>query len=141
MRLVMSGSASNLESRLVASPSMSEADALSYLILGRPLGRSSGADGSLLAGAAMAFGLKKAVPITAEIQAKLGLDELAVGGKDIDSAAVLAGKRVTRDLYLEYNYGLFSRICGLLLDYQLSERLSLQAQSGAANSLELIYKF
>lgn len=141
VRLVMSGSASNLESRLVASPSMSEADALSYLILGRPLGRSSGADGSLLAGAAMAFGLKKAVPITAEIQAKLGLDELAVAGKDIDSAAVVAGKRVTRDLYLEYNYGLFSRIGGLLLDYQLSERLSLQAQSGAANSLELIYKF
>ena len=53
----------------------------------------------------------------------------------------MAGKRVTRDLYLEYNYGLFSRIGGLLLDYQLSERLSLQAQSGAANSLELIYKF
>ena len=85
--------------------------------------------------------MKKAVPITAEIQAKLGLDELSVTGKDLDTASVVAGKRVTRDLYLEYNYGLFSRIGGLLVNYQLSERLSLQAQSGTADSPELIYKF
>ena len=141
VQLLMSGTASNLQSRLLASPAMSEADALSYLILGRPLSGSTGSDGTLLAGAALSFGLKKAVPITVEIQAKLGLDELSVTGKDVDTASVVAGKRVTRDVYLEYNYGLFSRIGGLLVNYQLSERLSLQAQSGTADSLELIYKF
>jgi translocation and assembly module TamB len=139
--LVMSGPANDIQSRLVASPAMTEADALSYLILGQPLSGSTGSDGSMLANAALSFGLKKAIPITAEIQAKLGLDQLAVKGKDVDTAAIVAGKRLSRDLYLEYNYGLFSRIGGLLLNYQLSERLALQAQSGTADSLELIYTF
>jgi translocation and assembly module TamB len=141
VRLVMTGAATDIQSRLVASPTMSEADALSYLLLGRPLSGSSGSDGSMLANAALSFGLKKAVPITAEIQASLGLDQLSVAGKAVDTAAIVAGKRLSKNLYMEYNYGIFSRIGGLLLSYQLSEQLSLQAQSGTNDSLELIYKF
>jgi translocation and assembly module TamB len=141
VRLVMTGAATDIQSRLVATPVMSEADALSYLLLGRPLRGSSGSDGSMLANAALSFGLKKAVPITAEIQSTLGLDQLSVGGKSVDSAAIVAGKRLSKNLYMEYNYGIFSRIGGLLLSYQLTEQLSLQAQSGTADSLDLIYKF
>ncbi|MFT7131761.1 MAG: autotransporter translocation and assembly factor TamB [Cyclobacteriaceae bacterium] len=141
VRLVMTGAATDIQSRLVATPAMSEADALSYLLLGRPLRGSSGSDGSMLANAALSFGLKKAVPITAEIQSTLGLDELSVGGKSVDSAAIVAGKRLSKNLYMEYNYGIFSRIGGLLLNYQLTEQLSLQAQSGTADSLDLIYTF
>jgi len=141
VRLVMTGAATDIQSRLVATPAMSEADALSYLLLGRPLRSSSGSDGSMLANAALSFGLKKAVPITAEIQSTLGLDQLSLGGKSVDSAAIVAGKRLSKNLYMEYNYGIFSRIGGLLLSYQLTEQLSLQAQSGAADSLDLIYKF
>lgn len=141
VKLVMTGAATDIQSRLVASPAMSEADALSYLLLGRSLRGSAGSDGTLLTNAALSFGLKKAVPITAEIQSTLGLDQLSIGGKTADTASIVAGKRVSKNIYMEYNYGIFSRIGGLLLSYQLTERLSLEAQSGTDDSLELIYKF
>ena len=95
----------------------------------------------MLANAALSFGLKKAVPITAEIQSTLGLDQLSLGGQTTDSAAIVAGKRLSKNVYMEYNYGIFSRIGGLLLSYQLTEQLSLEAQSGTDDSLEIIYKF
>jgi len=141
VKLVMSGAANDIQSKLVSTPTMSEADALSYLVLGRPLSTSSTQDGNALASAALSFGLKKAVPITAEIQDKLGLDQLTVVPSNVDTATVVAGKRISRKIYLEYNYGVFSRVGGLLLDYQLNERLSLRAQSGSEESIELIYKF
>ncbi|MCB1644722.1 MAG: translocation/assembly module TamB domain-containing protein [Pseudomonadales bacterium] len=141
IRLVMSGPADDIQSQLVSSPAMSEADALSYLVLGRSLSGSTQQDGNALANAAVSFGLKKAVPITAEIQNKLGLDELTLTGRDVDTTTVVAGKRLNRRVYLEYHYGVFSRVGGLLLDYQLNDRLSLQAQSSDEDSLELIYTF
>ncbi|MFT4632878.1 MAG: autotransporter translocation and assembly factor TamB [Candidatus Azotimanducaceae bacterium] len=141
VKLMVSGAATNIQSKLVASPAMSEAEALSYLLLGRPLQGSSGSEATMLANAALSFGLKKAVPITAEIQSTLGLDQLSLGGQTTDSAAIVAGKRLSKNVYMEYNYGIFSRIGGLLLSYQLTEQLSLEAQSGTDDSLEIIYKF
>jgi autotransporter translocation and assembly factor TamB len=141
VKLVVTGAATNIQSKLVASPAMSEAEALSYLLLGRPLQASSGTDGAMLANAALSFGLKQVVPITAEIQSTLGLDHLTIGGQSADSASIVAGKRLSDNVYMEYNYGIFSRIGGLLLSYQLTEQLALKAQSGTDDSLELIYKF
>ncbi|NIQ94195.1 MAG: hypothetical protein GWN87_08295, partial [Desulfuromonadales bacterium] len=75
--LTISGPANNIQSQITSAPPMSDANALSYLILGRPLQAASRGEGQNLTGAALGLGLKKALPVMREIGTALGLDELA----------------------------------------------------------------
>ncbi|MCB1693441.1 MAG: translocation/assembly module TamB domain-containing protein, partial [Pseudomonadales bacterium] len=138
--LLLSGPANNIKSSITASPSMSEAQALSYLVTGRPLGAAGSSDSNALSNAAIGLGLRQAAPITDEIRNSLGLSELTVSA-GVDSASVIAGKRLSDELYVEYNYDVFSRIGGILFNYQLTPRLSLETRTGEANSMQLIYTF
>ncbi|MEX2489094.1 MAG: translocation/assembly module TamB domain-containing protein [Pseudomonadales bacterium] len=139
--LTLSGPANNISSRISSEPAMSDANALSWLILGRPLISASDEEGQALAGSALSFGLKKALPITQEIGSTLGLDQFDVSADTTDSASIIAGKRVNENLFIQYNYDVFSRIGGVLLNYALTPHLSVEAQSGESQSLELIYTF
>lgn len=137
--LLLSGPANNIRSSIVSSPAMSEARALSYLILGRSLDSADAEDGQGLSSAAFALGLKQAAPVTEEIRNSLGLTELTLASSGMDSTSVIAGKRISSDLYVQYNYDVFSRIGGILFNYQLTDRLSLETRSGEAKSMQLIY--
>jgi translocation and assembly module TamB len=133
------GRAQNLSSSVFSSPTMSEADALSYLILGRPLEDASAADGSMLSGTAFALGLRQATAITNQIGQTLGLDQLAVAGSNQSTTALVAGKQINSRLYVRYAYGVFSQIGNLLLRYKLSKRLTIEAGTGESQSMDLLY--
>lgn len=139
--LVLTGPANNIRSSVVSTPSMSEASALSYLVLGRSLDSATTAEGHMLSGAAVALGLKQAAPITEEIRNALGLSQFTLASDGVDSATVIAGKRLSPELYVEYNYDVFSRVGGILFNYQLTPQLSVETRSGEAKSMELIYTF
>ncbi len=124
---------------IFSRPAMSEANALSYLVIGRPLAEASGSQGAELKNAALALGLKQAVPVADEIGRSVGLDELGLDTEDSTGGAVMAGKQLTRDLYVRYSYGLFNSIGALLLRYRLSNSLNLEARSAEDQSMDLIY--
>ena len=50
-----------------------------------------------------------------------------------------AAVRLQENLYLRYTYSAFSRIGGVLLRYRLSDRISVQAKTGDAHSIEIRY--
>ena len=50
-----------------------------------------------------------------------------------------AAVRLRRDFYLRYTYGVFSRIGGILLRYRINKRISVQAVTGDAHSIEVRY--
>jgi translocation and assembly module TamB len=134
------GRAQNLSSTVFSSPSMSEADALSYLVLGRPLEDATAADGSMLSGTAYALGLRQATVITSQIGQELGLDQLAVSGSNQSTTALVAGKQLNPKLYVRYAYGVFTQIGNLLLRYKLTRRLTIEAGTGAeTQSMDLLY--
>ncbi len=54
-------------------------------------------------------------------------------------ASYTLGRYLTPDLYVSYGIGLFNAINTFNLRYKLTDRLSLQAASGAASSADLIY--
>jgi translocation and assembly module TamB len=126
--------------RVFSDPAMSEADALSYLLLGRPLTTSEGGqDTATLQTAALAMGLQQALPVVQRIGQTLGLDELGVQGTEADAGALTAGKYLSPKVYIRYSYGLFNRIGGLLLRFKVNERLSIETRSGGQKSMDLIY--
>lgn len=133
------GPAQNLVASVFSEPSMAESDALSYLVLGRPLAQSTATEGSELSGAAVALGLRQATRITGQIGQALGLDELDVSGDGSSTTSLVAGKQVNSRLYLRYAYGVFSQLGSVLLRYRLSRRLTLETSTGESPSMDLLY--
>jgi translocation and assembly module TamB len=125
--------------RIYSEPAMSEADALSYLLLGRPLSGTGEEETATLESAAVAMGLQQALPAVQRIGATLGLDELSIETTDQDTGAVTAGKYLSSRLYVRYSYGLFSRIGGLLVRFSFNDKLSVEARSGDEDSVDLLY--
>lgn len=133
------GPAQNLVASVFSEPSMAESDALSYLVLGRPLQQSTAVEGSQLSGAAVALGLRQATRITNQIGQAFGLDQLEVAGDGSSTTALVAGKQVSSRLYVRYAYGVFSQLGSVLLRYRLSRRLTLETSTGESKSMDLLY--
>ena len=129
--------------RIVSTPAMSEADALSYLLFGRPASGSSsgiGADeNATLQTAALSLGLQQALPAVQRFGNTLGLDELTVQSTTSDAGELQAGKYLSPKVFLRYSYGLFNRIGGLLLRFEVNDRLSIETRSGEHNAVDLLY--
>jgi translocation and assembly module TamB len=133
------GRARNLTTTVFAEPAMAEADALSYLVLGRPINEATAAEGADLSGAALTLGIKQAARLTEQIGQSLGLDQLTLSGYGGDSTALIAGKQINSRLYARYAYGVFSRLGVLLLRYKITERLILEAATGEIQSIDVLY--
>jgi translocation and assembly module TamB len=125
--------------RVFSTPAMSEADALSYLLLGRPVNGTGSEETATLQTAAISMGLQQALPVVQRIGQTLGLDEFSVQTTDTDAGALMAGKYLSPKIYIRYSYGLFNRIGGLLLRFRVSERLSIETRSGDQKSMDLLY--
>jgi len=137
--LDLNGRAQNLGSSIFSEPSMSKAEALSYLMLGRPLEDASEADGNALANSAYSLGLRQAGLITNQIGQTVGLDEFAVSGSNQNTTALVAGKKVNSRLYARYAYGVFTKLGKLLLRYRLSDSISIEVDAGESQSMDILY--
>jgi translocation and assembly module TamB len=135
----LTGALKSPSTRIYSEPAMSEADALSYLLLGRPLLGTGEQETATLESAAVAMGLQQALPAIQRIGTTLGLDELSIQTTDEDSGALTAGKYLSPRLYVRYSYGLFSRIGGLLVRFDVNERLGVETRSGDEDSVDLLY--
>jgi translocation and assembly module TamB len=133
------GRAQNLTSTVFAEPAMNDVDALSYLVIGRPLSQATEAEGGELSGAAVSLGLRQATRLTEQIGQSLGLDQLSLSGDGSDTTTLIAGKKINSRLYARYAYGIFSRLGTLLMRYRLSERLTLEAGAGESQSIDILF--
>ncbi len=137
--ILLGGTASRPESRVFSEPAMSEADAISYLISGRPMQSANANDRSAIAGAALSLGVAQTSPLTQKLGSAVTLDELGLEGGTIDETEVVAGKQLNDDLYLRFTYGLFSRIGTVLARYRIGRGVSIEAASGEDQSLDLVW--
>ena len=135
----LSGTPSQLRSNVFSEPPLSEAEALSYLLTGRPLASASDTgDGDMLNAAAFALGVSSAGSIVSEIRAGLGLETLAIEGGP-DDGRLIAGKRFGDRLLVEYGYGLVDNLGTLLLRYRLSDRITLESRTGTVSNFDIVY--
>lgn len=136
------GEADNLTSSVFSEPPMSETRALSFLVLGRDIEQGSAdSDSGQLMAAAINLGLSRSRGITGELMRMTGLDELSATAEAQDAFAIIAGKRITDDLYVRYTYNTLSAVGTFLLRYSLTKRWHLEAQSGDNPAMDLLYSF
>lgn len=137
----VTGFADALETRLHSSPPRDEAEALTMLITGRKPGEASSADMDRVSDAALGYGLGQATPVIGRLVNQLGIDELALDSPlDQDTGAILVGTQVTDDIYVRYTYGLHTRVGGLLIEYRLTDWLSVQSETGTTQAIDLIFR-
>lgn len=133
------GPADAIESELFSQPALSDGDALSYLLTGRPLDDASSAEGEQLSGAAIGLGLATAAPVINEIRQHVGLEELGAKGNGED-LTLIAGKRVSNKVFIRYTYRAFARLSAFVISYDLTRRLSLEATASETPGTDLIYR-
>lgn len=138
--LRLTGSALQPSSEIFSKPAMSQEQALSWLLLGRPL-QGGGDDGNVMAQAALALGLMGTAPITNKLADTFGVKDFMLDseGSGMTSSVVASG-RISEKVSLRYGVGVFEPASTLALRYELSKRMYLEAASGLANSLDVFYK-
>jgi len=136
----LSGSAEQPTTTVFSEPAMSQEQALSYLVLGRPLS-TNGEDNNMVAQAALALGLAGSSSTAGKLASGLGIKDfdLDTSGSG-DKTAVVASGKITDKLSLRYGVGVFEPANTIALRYMLSKKVYLEAAGGVASSLDIFYK-
>ncbi|RWU21022.1 hypothetical protein DM813_17555 [Pseudomonas alkylphenolica] len=136
----LSGSAEQPTTQVFSEPAMSQEQALSYLVLGRPLG-TTGEDNNMLAEAALGLGLATSAGVTGSLASSLGIEDFQLDTQGSgNSTSVVASGNLTERLSLRYGVGVFEPVNTVALRYKLSKKVYLEAASGLASSLDIFYK-
>ncbi|SHK38056.1 translocation and assembly module TamB [Marinobacter antarcticus] len=134
----LSGPVQSPTTEVFSSPDMPQADALSYVILGRaPRGQSE--DGQM-SRAAISLGLTQVNKVTGQIGEGFGIRELTLEAEGSgDQTSVVASGYLNDDLSIRYGVGIFVPINTVALRYDLGRYFYLEAASGLAASLDIFY--
>lgn len=122
-------------------PARSESHAMMMLLTGKPVNDVTKADASVLLGAMGGLGMDSDGSITSQITQWFRLDELELNSDDgIDQSQLFIGKYLTPKLLVRYVVGVFDRAFSLGIEYQLTQHLRLEAESGETQSVDIVYK-
>ena len=153
-----------LQPRVVLSstPVVSDAEKLSWLVLGHGIDAASGGDFGVLGAAAGALlSPGDSAPLQSRIAQMFGLDEITVksattstgigttstvggataatAGSGLESTVVAVGKRLSSKLYVSIERSILSVGMVLKLRYQFNRQWSVQTQAGLNNTVDLFY--
>jgi translocation and assembly module TamB len=127
------GSAQNPELTVFSDPPMGQAEALSYIVAGKPLediGSGDG-EGDAVQAATRSLGAAAGGLLAKNIGRRLGADELGVKDDEmIGGAALTVGQYLSPRVFLSYGVGLFEPGEVVTLRYKINRELSVQAQRG-----------
>lgn len=135
------GNALAPRARLVSTPTVPDTEKLSWLVLGHGTESASGSQFDALSAAANAlFGASQGASLQARLAQSIGLDEVGIGrAHGLESTVLTLGKRLSSRAFLSYEQGVSGASTLVKLRYQLSKRLSLQAETGTSSALDLLY--
>lgn len=131
---------------------LSQANILSYLILGRPTNQITSSQSRSLMGAATALQIagKEFSQITQQLQQTFHIDIGVRSTSQLDTktgtvtenTALVLGKALSSRLFLNYSIGLIQALNTLKVRYLLSRHWSLQTESSTqANGMDVLYNY
>lgn len=137
--VLVSGRAQAPHIELYSEAGLSDAETLSYVVLGRS-SSGGGAETALLQRAASAL-LAGRGGTGKGLVGKLGLDDLSVSGDGTSGAVVRVGKRFADNFYAAYERSLSGAMGTLFIFYDVSRRVTVRAEAGERTGLDLIFTF
>jgi len=120
---------------IFSEPTMSESDALAYLLFGHSMSQSTSMEGQSVSNTASALGFVAGDYLSKEIGGRLGLDELRLDvEQSSQKTSLVMGKYLSPKLYLRYFSGIVESSSIVQLQYQLSRRVQIQTEGGYRGS-------
>jgi len=139
----ITGTAQSPRVKLYSEPALSDAETLSWVILGRASATSGGESALLQQAALSLLGKIGGSGSGGSLASRFGLDELGFkgpgSGGDLRESAVTLGKRLSKDFYITYERSIGGTFGTLFIFYDLTTRLTLRGQAGQTSGLDLIY--
>jgi translocation and assembly module TamB len=131
------GEVAQPEITVFSNPTMADADAISYLIAGRPLAQvGSGADNAgALQSAARSLGIATSGALTRNLGKKLGVDALSIEeSAALGGAAFTVGHYLSPRLYVGYGVALFTPGEVISMRYRLRDQLTIESETTQESS-------
>jgi translocation and assembly module TamB len=147
------GTALAPDAKLVSTPTVSDSDKLSWLVLGHGMEGTSGNEADILSAAAGALlgGKGGSGGFASKLSSSLGVDELSVHqaagsgstghAPGLENTVVTVGKRISQRLYLSFDQGAATTSSVVRLRYKINPRITLQFQTGANTALDVLYSW
>ncbi|GBL46425.1 protein of unknown function DUF490 [Sulfuriferula multivorans] len=141
--VAITGSALAPVVKLVSIPDVPDTEKLSWLVLGHGTEKSSAAEFSALQTAAgVLLGMGDSVSLQARLAEATGLSEVNLaGGGSLQNSILVLGKRLSKNVYLSYEQGLAGTTSLVKINYTLSRRVSVRAQTGSQSAVDVFYTF
>jgi translocation and assembly module TamB len=126
--------------RVISDPPLPENEALSWLVLGQGPRDASGGDLTLLSLAAAAL-LNQGKSPGGGFAQRLGLDSVGMRSDTVAGRFVTVGKRLSDDIYVVFEQGVGTAAHILKLEYNLSRRWLLRAETGTASAVGVFFRW
>ncbi len=137
----VTGMAATPKLEVFSDPTMSQQEALSYLLRGQGLD-SSGADSSAMTSMLVGLGVAQSGQVVGKIGEAFGVSNLALDTQGVgDNSQVVVSGYVLPGLQVKYGVGIFDSLATLTLRYRLMPKLYLEAVSGISQALDVLYQF
>lgn len=140
--LRVTGTPDDPQIEIFSDPAMEQQEALSYLLRGQGLNTSEQSENDMMTALLIGLGTAQGGKYVGDIGNLFGISNLALDTQGVgnDQQVVVSGY-FTPDLQLKYGVGIFDSIATFTLRYRLMTKLYLEAASGAAQTMDLIYQF
>ncbi len=137
----VTGTAAAPKLEVFSEPTLSQEEALSYLLRGQGL-NSSGTDSSMMTSALIGLGVAQSGQVVGKIGEAFGVSNLALDTQGVgDKSQVVVSGYVLPGLQVKYGVGVFDSLATLTLRYRLMPKLYLEAVSGVNQALDVLYQF
>ncbi|HWP31173.1 MAG TPA: translocation/assembly module TamB domain-containing protein, partial [Fimbriimonadales bacterium] len=124
--------------RIVSEPPVPESEAISWLVLGHGTGDASRGDLAMLPLAAHSLLGGDGGPTLAQ---RFGLDTLGVRGFGTEQQFMTVGKRIADRIYVGFDQSLGAAASILKLEFDLTKRVLLRAQTGDTSGVGIFYRY
>lgn len=131
------GVATSPQFSLFSTPSMSESEQMSYLVLGRSIQENSPSENSAVSQAAMALGVAGGKALTEKFGSKLGVDSISIDSElreTGEQASLTVGKYLSPKLFVSYGVGLFEPVSTLRLNYTVRRNIKIISETTETRS-------
>jgi len=132
--ILITGTLQSPLATVYSDPVLPEAEAMSYLLTGKPLTSTASTESQAITAAA---GLGASNPLTRNITEAIGVDLGVESGATEEESMVSIGKQLSSQLRVEYLYGLFNEAWKMKFTYELSRYFSLSGESGLEQAIDL----
>ncbi len=134
------GTALSPETSVYSTPAMQPSEALSWLVLGRPLSSASGDEAQRVNASALALGAGSNL-LAQQLGTKLGLDQAGITESRALGGSVLSiGKRLSPKLFLSYGVSLVGTGQVITLKYLIKRGFNISLESGTETAASLNWR-